>query len=57
MKKAIVLVLLAAMCCLCGCGASQVTQGGVTYLCGRDTGNPVYAALSELVGQYVEVVS
>ena len=31
MKKAIVLVLLAAMCCLCGCGASQVTQGGVTY--------------------------
>lgn len=33
------------------------TQGGVTYLCNRDTGNPVYAALSELVGQYVEVVS
>lgn len=32
------------------------TQGGVTYLCNRDTGNPVYAALSELVGQYVEVV-
>lgn len=32
------------------------TQGGVTYLCNRDTGNPVYAALSELVGLYVEVV-
>ena len=32
------------------------TQGGVTYLCNRDTGNPVYNALSELVGLYVEVV-
>ena len=32
------------------------TQGGVLYLCNRDTGNPVYHALSELVGQYVEVV-
>lgn len=31
------------------------TQGGVTYLCTRDTGNPVYNALSELVGLYVEV--
>lgn len=31
------------------------TQDGVTYLCTRDTGNPVYAALSELVGIYVEV--
>ena len=31
------------------------TQGGVTYLCNRDTGNPVYNALSELVGLYVEV--
>lgn len=30
-------------------------QGGVTYLCNRDTGNPVYNALSELVGLYVEV--
>lgn len=30
-------------------------QGGVTYLCIRDTGNPVYNALSELVGLYVEV--
>ena len=30
-------------------------QGGVTYLCSRDTGNPVYNALSELVGLYVEV--
>ena len=32
------------------------TQGGVLYLCNRDTVNPVYHALSELVGQYVEVV-
>ena len=31
------------------------TQGGVTYLCNRDTGNPVYNAMSELVGLYVEV--
>ena len=30
-------------------------QDGVTYLCTRDTGNPVYNALSELVGIYVEV--
>ena len=29
-------------------------QNGVTYLCARDTGNPVYNALSELVGLYVE---
>ena len=33
------------------------TQGGVLYRCTRDTGNPVYNALSELVGVYVEVVS
>lgn len=33
------------------------TQNGVIYLCNRDTGNPVYNALSELVGLYVEVVS
>lgn len=32
------------------------TQDGVTYLCNRDTGNPVYNALSELVGIYVTVV-
>lgn len=31
------------------------TQSGVTYLCTRGTGNPVYNALSELVGLYVEV--
>ena len=31
------------------------TQGGVTYLCNRNTGQPVYNALSELVGLYVEV--
>ena len=30
-------------------------QDGVTYLCTRDTGNPVYNALSDLVGIYVEV--
>ena len=33
------------------------TQSGVTYLCSRDTVNPVYNALSELVGLYVEVVN
>ena len=33
------------------------TQNGVTYLCNRDTGNPVYNDLTELVGLYVEVVS
>lgn len=32
------------------------TQSGVLYLCNRDTGNPVYNALSELVGLYVEVI-
>ena len=31
-------------------------ENGVTYLCTRDTVNPVYHALSELVGQYVELV-
>ena len=31
------------------------TQGGVTYLCNRSTGQPVYNALAELVGLYVEV--
>lgn len=30
------------------------SQGGVTYLCSRDTGNPVYHALRDLVGIYVE---
>lgn len=33
------------------------TQDGVLYRCTRDTGNPVYNALSELVGLYVEVVN
>lgn len=32
------------------------TQDGVTYLCNRDTGNPVYNSLAELVGVYVERV-
>ena len=32
------------------------TQGGVTYHCTRDTGNPVYQPLAELVGIYVEAV-
>lgn len=32
-------------------------EDGVTYLCNRDTVNPVYNKLSELVGIYVEVVS
>lgn len=31
-------------------------QSGVIYLCTRDTVNPVYNALSELVGLFVEVV-
>lgn len=33
------------------------TQDGVTYLCTRDTGNPVYNALADLVGIYVEVAA
>lgn len=31
-------------------------QDGTIYLCTRDTGNPVYNALKDLVGLYVEVV-
>lgn len=31
------------------------SQDGVTYLCNRDSGNPVYHALKDLVGLYVEV--
>lgn len=31
-------------------------QNDVVYLCNRDTVNPVYHALAELVGLYVEVV-
>ena len=33
------------------------TQSGMTYLCSHDTVNPVYNALSELVGIYVEVIN
>lgn len=33
------------------------TQDGKTYLCNRDTGNPVYQPLTELVGIYVELVA
>lgn len=33
------------------------TQDGVLYKCTTSTGQPVYHALSELVGLYVEVVS
>lgn len=33
------------------------TQDGVTYLCTRDTVNPVYNPLADLVGLYVEKVS
>ena len=33
------------------------TQGGVLYKCTRDTGDPVYNSLAELVGIYVEVVT
>lgn len=32
------------------------SQSGKTYLCNRDTGNPVYNALAELVGIYVTEV-
>lgn len=32
------------------------SQSGKTYLCNRDTGNPVYNALADLVGIYVELV-
>ena len=32
------------------------SQGGVTYLCTRDSGNPVYHALKDLIGLYVEAV-
>ena len=32
-------------------------QNGKTYLCTRDTGNPVYHALADLVGLYVTEVS
>lgn len=32
------------------------SQDGVTYLCTRSTGQPVYNALADLVGLYVEVV-
>ena len=32
------------------------TQDGVLYKCTRDTGNPVYNALADLVGIYVELV-
>ena len=31
-------------------------QDGVIYRCIRDTGNPVYHALSALVGVYVEII-
>lgn len=32
------------------------SQDGVTYLCNRDTGNPVYHALKDLVGLYVGTI-
>ena len=32
------------------------THNGVTYLCNRDTVNPVYSDLSDLVGLYVDCV-
>lgn len=32
-------------------------QGGVVYLCSRDTVNPVHNVLADLVGLYVEVVA
>lgn len=35
---------------------SYYTQDGVTHLCDRDTGAPVYNTLAELVGIYVSAV-
>lgn len=32
-------------------------QDGVIYVCTRDTGNPVYHALKDLIGLYVEIVT
>ena len=32
------------------------SQNGIVYLCIRNSGQPVYHALSELVGLYVEVI-
>lgn len=33
------------------------SQDGIVYLCNRDTGTPVYHALKDLVGLYVETVA
>lgn len=33
------------------------SQGGVTYICTRSTGNAIYHALADLVGLYVEVAA
>ena len=33
------------------------TQDGVKYICTRDSGNPVYHALADLVGLYVEIAT
>ena len=33
------------------------SQGGVVYLCTRDTGNPVFSSLAELVGLFVVVAT
>ena len=33
------------------------SQDGVVYYCNRDTGNPVYSPLAELVGLFVEVAN
>ena len=33
------------------------SQSGAVYLCTRDTGNPVYSGLAELVGIYVEAAA
>ncbi len=38
-------------------GGKYYTQSGMTYLCSRDTVNPVYNAMSELAGIYVEVIN
>lgn len=33
------------------------SQDGITYYCNRDTGNPVYSPLKDLVGLFVEVAN
>ena len=40
----------------CSNSGHYIQRDGVTYLCNRGTGQPVYNALADMVGIYVEVV-